>query len=99
MTKKRQSAYDPTIAEMLGDKPKPSKRRPKMTYDLPPSIITRIREVAEAENTSQSDIVAYALSQFLNAYDEGHINLDPYKRRTASLKWEWALNIPTDEEP
>jgi hypothetical protein len=68
----------------------------KATYALPVSAQAMIREIAEAEDVSRSDIVHAAAVAFYNAWKAGRVDLNPLKRPTKSLRFSWVLEIEDD---
>ncbi len=74
--------------------PKPGRTRPKATYDLPETIIKAVQQVAARENVAQSDVVAWALGEFLERYDNYEERLEAYKRPTRSLRAVYKLVLP-----
>jgi len=69
-------------------------KRPKATYDLTLKLIDRVKEVAEREDVAQSDIVAWALTDFLERYANGGVKLSEHKRPAKSLRVTWKLELP-----
>lgn len=74
------------------------KRRPKGTYDLPLTLLEAVEEVAAAESIARSDVVALALSRFIADYRAGKIELEPLKVRARSLRHEWKIVLPGENE-
>jgi hypothetical protein len=68
--------------------------RPKATYDLPLALIEKVQEVASREDVSQSDIVAWALAEFLEHYEAGGVNLQEHKTAARSLRFACKLELP-----
>ena len=73
---------------------KPGRARPKATYDLPETIIKAVQQVAARENVAQSDVVAWALGEFLERYDNREERLEAHKRPTRSLRAVYKLVLP-----
>jgi hypothetical protein len=69
-------------------------QRPKATYDLPTKLIERVKEVAEKEDVAQSDIVAWALGEFLERHAAGEVDLVAHKEYTRSLRVMYKLQLP-----
>jgi predicted transcriptional regulator len=69
-------------------------KRPKATYDLSLALIKKIQEVASREDVSQSDIVAWALVEFLERYEAGGANLQEHKTAARSLRFACKLELP-----
>ena len=55
-----------------------------------------VREMAQAEEVSQADIVESAIVAFYNAWQDNQDDLHPLKAPTRSLKAIWKLEIPDD---
>ena len=70
-------------------------RRPKATYDLPQSVLKAIQQVAATETVSQSDIVAWAVVEFMERYAHGEEPLDEHKEPSRSLRFENRLVLPS----
>ena len=68
------------------------KPRSKHTYDLPARMIEAVREIADREGVSQSDVVALALARFLEAYHAGTVELG--KRQSRSVRFTHKLLLP-----
>lgn len=68
--------------------------RPKGTYDLSLALIEAIQEVAAREDVAQSDIVAWALVEFLERYQAGQVDLSPHKKPARSLRVAQKLDLP-----
>ena len=68
-------------------------RRPEATYDLTLKLIDRVKGGAEHEDVAQSDIVAWALTDFLERYADGGVVLDEHKKPTKSLRVTWKLEL------
>lgn len=67
-------------------------RGPKATYDLPARIIDNVREVADKERVSQSDVAALALVTFLERYHAGEVELQ--KATVRSVRFDYRLLLP-----
>jgi hypothetical protein len=83
---RKQVDFDPAVAAVLGDgerreeerhlsvaKRKQRARdreRDKLTVDLPPEVIARVREIAGREDTGVSSLVHWLLVEGLRAYEE-----------------------------
>ena len=72
--------------------------RPKATYDLTTKVIDRVKQVAAEEDVSQSDIVAWALAEFLERHKAGGVDLAPHKKPTRSLRVMFKLELPPSWE-
>lgn len=72
--------------------------RDKATYDLPLDYQDLVRQLAEQEDVSQSDIVRVAIKILHDARQAGQINLADFKIPARSLKASWKLQLPEDFE-
>ena len=72
--------------------------RAKATYNIPVDRQALVREMAEAEDVSQADIVESAIVAFYNAWQIEKVDLHGFKVPTRSLKATWKLEIPDDFE-
>ena len=80
MARKRPSALD-----ALGDVAPPTPPTPPepqalakpkpVTYRLPEPLIDQLRLTAQTERVKISDLITYALQQFMNDYESGKIKL------------------------
>lgn len=68
--------------------------RTKATYNISLAAQDIAREIAEAEEVSQADIVELALHLLEDAWRAGKVDLHPYKVPTRSLKVSWKLELP-----
>lgn len=69
-------------------------RRSKATYDLPGAMIEGIERIADDESVPRSDVVAWALADFLSRYDAGQVDWRDSKHTAVSLRWRWKLQLP-----
>lgn len=76
-----------------------ARRDQRATYDLPPALRERIRQLAESERLPASQLVTLALARFLQAFDAGHVDLAPYKQPSASPRYDWNLVFSADLIP
>ena len=70
--------------------------RAKATYNIPVDRQALVREMAQAEDVSQADIVETAIVAFYNAWQTERVDLHELKAPTRSLKATWKLEIPDD---
>ena len=69
-------------------------KRHKATFDLPKVLIEAIREIAEAERVSRSDLAAWALAEFVLAYRAGEVDLKTHREPATRSPWaDWRLRI------
>jgi undecaprenyl pyrophosphate synthase len=69
-------------------------QRPKATYDLTLSLLDAVERIAEDEDISKSDVVAWALCEFLERYEAGEVDLEPFKVAARSLRFACKLELP-----
>jgi len=69
-------------------------KRHKATFDLPAALIKAIREIAEAERVSRSDLAGWALAEFVRDYRAGEVDLKAHREPAARSPWaDWRLPI------
>ena len=69
-------------------------KRHKATFDLPRGLIEAVREIAEAERVSRSDLAGWALAEFVRAYRAGKVDLKEHREPAARSPWaDWRLLI------
>jgi hypothetical protein len=68
----------------------------KATYYVSLARQDLVREMAEVEDVSQSDIVEAAIVALYNAWKAETVDLEPLKKPTRSLKAGSALVVPED---
>ncbi len=73
--------------------------RAKATYNIPVDRQELVRQMAEAEDVSQADIVEAAIVALYNAWQAAQVELYEFKSPTRSLKATWKLEIPDDFAP
>jgi len=73
-----------------------ARREQRVTYDLPPALRKRIKELAEEQCLPASQVVTLALLLFLKSYDQGEIALGRYKQPSRSPRYDWNLKFPAD---
>lgn len=66
----------------------------KATYALPIHRQEMVREMAAAEDCSQTDIVEAAVVALYNAWQAGQVDFSELKMTTRSLRFSWRLEIP-----
>jgi len=76
-----------------------ARREQRVTYDLPPILRQRIKDLAESEGVPASQVVTLALMRFLNEYAEGKVDLALFKQPSRSPRYDWNLNLPEDLPP
>lgn len=76
-----------------------ARREQRVTYDLPPAIRNRIKELAEELSLPASQLATLALARFLKEYDADQIDVSIYKQPSASPRYDWNLVFPEDLLP
>jgi hypothetical protein len=71
-----------------------ARRDQRATYDLPPGIRSRIKELAEEERLPASQLVTLALFRFLSDFESGQVDLSEYKQPSRSPRYDWNLVLP-----
>ncbi|HZW03510.1 MAG TPA: hypothetical protein VFF68_06270 [Anaerolineaceae bacterium] len=71
-----------------------ARREQRVTYDLPPRIRQRIKELADEQRIPASQIVALALARFLRELEEDKVDLSPFKQPSRSPRYDWNLVLP-----
>lgn len=79
-----------------GEKGRDKTGASKATYALPVARQELIRQMAEEEDVSQTDIVEVAAVILHNLRKAGKIDLEALKVAARSLKVTWHLEIPDD---
>jgi hypothetical protein len=75
-----------------------SRREQRATYDLPPSLRTSIKEMAEQHNLPISQLVSLAILRFLKDVSSHSIDLGIYKKPSHSPKFDWVLDLSGELE-
>jgi hypothetical protein len=76
-----------------------SRREQRATYDLPPIVRQKIKELADSERLPASQLATLALLRFLQEYESGQIDLASYKQPSRSPRYDWNLVLPEDLLP
>lgn len=72
-------------------------RRPqRVTYDLPPALRQRIKDLAAEQRLPASQLVTLALLRLLADIDSGRVSLTRYKQPSRSPRYDWNLEFPAD---
>jgi hypothetical protein len=70
-------------------------QRKTMAYDIPEEIIQAVRDLSGELDISQSQIVAYALVEWLNRYQSGETELPPKSAwQPTRGQYLWKIEIP-----
>ena len=73
-----------------------ARRDQRATYDLPPQVRAKIKDLAEELRLPASQLVALALARFLKEYEAERIDLAPMKHPSNSPRYDWNLVLPED---
>jgi hypothetical protein len=73
-----------------------ARREQRVTYDLPPEVRQRMKELAESEGVPASQVVTLALLRFLDDYAGKKVDLAVYKVPSRSPRYDWNLNLPEE---
>lgn len=73
-----------------------ARRAQRVTYDLPPELRLRIKELADDQHLPASQLVTLALLRFLKAYETGETTLGRYKQPSRSPRYDWNLVFPPE---
>lgn len=73
-----------------------ARKEKRATYDLPPALRERIRELAEEQHLPASQLVTLALLRLLKDYETNELNLSRCKQPSRSPRYDWNLAYPPD---
>jgi hypothetical protein len=76
-----------------------SRREQRATYDLPPQLRQRIKDLADHERLPASQLVSLALIRFLNDLESGAVDVDAMKEPSRSPRYDWNLDFPESLMP
>jgi len=76
-----------------------ARRELRATYDLPPVVRQRVRQVAEKERLPASQLVTLALARFFQDMEAGEVNLAEFKQPSRSPRYDWNLVLPEELLP
>jgi hypothetical protein len=76
-----------------------SRRELRATYDLPPMLRQRIKDLADRERLPASQLVSLALIRFLNDLETGAVDVDAMKQPSRSPRYDWNLDFPENLMP
>jgi hypothetical protein len=71
-----------------------ARREFRVTYDLPPGLRERFKDLAGEQGIPASQLVTLALARFLRDLEEGKVDLGPYKQPSRSPRYDWNLVLP-----
>lgn len=73
-----------------------ARREARVTYDLPPALRQRIKDLADELRLPASQLVTLALLRFLKDYNADRVPLVRYKQPSRSPRYDWNLEFPAD---
>ena len=73
-----------------------ARREQRTTYDLPPAIRQRIKEMGEEQRLPASQLVTLALFRFLQEVETGHVDPGIFKQPSHSPRYDWNLVFPEE---
>jgi hypothetical protein len=80
-----------------------ARRAQRVTYDLPPNLRHRIKDLAEEQRLPASQLVTLALLRFLDDYEQedsgpqsARRQLDCCKQPSRSPRYDWNLAYPPE---
>jgi predicted DNA-binding protein len=76
-----------------------SRREQRATYDLPPQLRQRIKDLADRERLPASQLVSLAIIRFLNDLESGTVDVDAFKQPSRSPRYDWNLDFPESLMP
>ena len=76
-----------------------ARREQRATYDLPPALRERYKELSDSLRLPASQLVTLALARFLRDLEQGRVDLSAYKRPSRSPRYDWNLEFPEDLLP
>ena len=73
-----------------------ARRDQRATYDLPPGLRSRVKELAEEERLPASQLVTLALIRFIADLDAKRVDLSEFKQPSRSPRYDWNLVLPEE---
>ncbi len=73
-----------------------ARREARATYDLPPDVRQRMKELGDLEGVPASQLVTLALLNFLLDYNQGRVDLSTYRQPSRSPRYDWNLALPEE---
>jgi hypothetical protein len=73
-----------------------ARRDQRATYDLPPGLRARIKEMSDKERLPASQLVTLALIRFLSDLESGRVDLSDFKQPSRSPRYDWNLVLPDE---
>jgi len=71
----------------------------RVTYDLPPAIRSKLKQIASDHAVPESRVATLALARFIADYEQGKVDLGVYKEPSSSPRYEWNLVFPSSLVP
>lgn len=109
----RRNALDPAVADILsqfkkrdqlaGLSPADRKRarrnlaRNRITIDVPAKLEAAIQQAAQREGVSASALITFLTRQALAQLQRGELDLEPFKRPSRSMRFEFILQVDDGE--
>lgn len=70
-------------------------RKPqRATYDLPPVLRQRLKQLSDSLRVPASQLAALALLRFFQDLDSGALDLGKFKTPSRSPRYDWNLELP-----
>ena len=73
-----------------------ARREQRTTYDLPPAIRQRIKQMGEEQRLPASQLVTLALFRFLQQVEAGQVDPGMFKQPSNSPRYDWNLVFPEE---
>jgi hypothetical protein len=73
-----------------------ARREQRTTYDLPPAIRQRIKQMGEEQRLPASQLVTLALFRFLQQVETGQVDPGMFKKPSNSPRYDWNLVFPEE---
>jgi hypothetical protein len=73
-----------------------ARRDQRATYDLPPGLRARIKDMSDEERLPASQIVTLALVRLLSDLESGRVSLSDFKQPSRSPRYDWNLVLPEE---
>ncbi len=73
-----------------------ARREQRATYDLPPVVREKIKQLAGQHSLPISQLVTLALLRFFGDYASGSVDLGALKKPSRSPKYDWVLDLENE---
>lgn len=106
---RRDVRLDPAVAAALGDADRRQRarhmtagqrrqaardaERQRVTLELAPELVARVREIAEREGCSPAGVVNVMLMEGLPRYEAGEIDFGEYVRPSRCPRYLWIVDV------